>query len=57
MNLYKAYFNGKSIEVYADTQYAAQLLAASIFRVKKSWKVHTALLALDGVPYVHTATN
>lgn len=57
MNLYKAFYKNKSIEVQADTQYAAQLKAAALFKAKKSWQVNVSLLELNGVPYFHTAVN
>jgi hypothetical protein len=57
MNLYLARYKNKEIELSSDTQYGAQLKAAAIFKAKKSYQVYTFLLALDGVPYVHTATN
>ena len=43
MNGYKAFYRGKSIEVYADTSYQAQQKAATQFKAKKSWEVSVYL--------------
>lgn len=43
MNTYKALFRGKIIEVQAETSYAAQQKAASIFKAKKSYEVDVFL--------------
>ena len=55
MNGYKCFYNGKSIEVYADTTYAAQLKAAKILKVKKTYQVNVVLCERDGDQVVHTA--
>lgn len=36
---FKCFYKGKSIEVYAETSYKAQLKAAAIFKAKKSYDV------------------
>ena len=51
MNGYKAFYKGKTCEVQAATQYAAQLEAAKILKAKKSWEVAVALCDLNGTPY------
>ena len=43
MNGYKAFYRGKTIEVYADTSYQAQQKAAAQFKAKKSWEVSVYL--------------
>ncbi len=45
MNLrtYKAFYNGKSIVVTAETSFAAQLMAAKTFKAKKSYNVAVVL--------------
>ena len=62
MNGYIAFFKGKQIEVYADTQLAARTLAAKQFKAKRDYDV-TVMLAergatpdKSGVQVVHAAT-
>jgi hypothetical protein len=43
MRTYIAFYNGKKISVTAETSYAAQLVAAKIFKAKKSWQVSVIL--------------
>ena len=59
MNGYIAIYNGKRIEIYADTIYQAQLLAADQFKVKrnKSYKINVALCEKEGKQVIHTAYN
>lgn len=57
MNGYKAFYKGKSIEVYAETSYAAQQLAAKQFKAKKSYDVTVVLCEKKGEQVVHTITN
>ena len=47
MNGYKAFYRGKSIDVYAETSYAAQQLAAKQFKAKKSYEVDVYLCEKD----------
>jgi hypothetical protein len=49
MNGYKAFYNGKSVDVYAETSYSAQLKAVELFKPPKSKKhmVHVALCELN----------
>jgi hypothetical protein len=43
MRTYKAFYNGKSIVVTAETSFAAQLMAAKLFKAKKSYNVAVIL--------------
>jgi hypothetical protein len=47
MNGYKCFYNGKSIDVEAETSLEAQEKAAVIFKAKKSYKVSVNLCELD----------
>lgn len=53
-NGYVAFYKGKRIEVYADTKYQAQQLAAKHFNAKKEWEVNVVLAEVDGKPYVQS---
>lgn len=57
MNTYRAFYKGKTLDVKANSQYAAQLEAAKQFRAKKSWEVTVVLCDLNGTPYKHVATE
>lgn len=59
MNGYIALFNGKRIEVYADTSYQALLKAREIFKPAKSKRhlVSVTLAEKDGEPVIHTAVD
>lgn len=48
MNGYKCFYKGKTVEVYADTSYAAQQKAAAIFKVKKSYEITVVLCEKKG---------
>ena len=54
MNGYKAFYRGRSIEVYADTSYQAQQKAADQFKAKKSWEVSVYLCEKNGEQYVQS---
>jgi len=54
-NGYVAFYKGKEIDVYADTKYQAQKIAAAHFKAKKEWEVNVALAEVDGKQYVNTA--
>lgn len=54
---YKAFYKGKSIEVYAKTSYAAQVAAAKVFKAKKSWEVSVVLCEKGGEPVFHSASE
>jgi hypothetical protein len=53
---YIGFYNGKQIEIYADTKYAAQELALSHFKPPKSKKynVFVELAEINCQPVVHT---
>ena len=55
MNGYKAFYKGKSIEVLAETSYAAQQLAAKEFKAKKSYEVTVILCEVQGNQIIHKA--
>jgi hypothetical protein len=71
MKGYKSFFNGRQIEVHADTIFQATEKAREIFKPAKSVRhlVHSVLCEVDvphdadgnptgpGRPYVHTATD
>ncbi len=43
MNGYKAFYRGKTSDVYAETSFAAQKKAAEQFKAKKSYEVTVIL--------------
>lgn len=51
---YVALYKGKQAEVWAKTAAAAQSLAATFFKVKKSYQVSVYLCEKDGKQVVHT---
>jgi len=53
MNGYKCFYKGKEVEVQADTSYAAQLIAASHFKAKKSYEVTVVLCEKNGEQVTH----
>jgi hypothetical protein len=59
MNGYKAYYRGKSCEVYADTLLQARDKAAVVFGVKakKANEVTVVLCEKDGVTVTHSTTE
>ncbi len=57
MNGYKAFYKGKTTEVYADTTYQAQQIAAQQFKAKKSYEVTVVLCEKAGQQVTHTATE
>jgi len=56
MNGYKAFYKGKSIEVYANTSYEAQQLASKQFKAKKSYEVTVVLCEKGEKQVIHTPT-
>jgi hypothetical protein len=55
MNTYKAFYNGRTMDVQANTSYEAQCKAALLFRVgRKTWMVTVMLVAKGDEPVVHT---
>ena len=63
MNLYGAIWKELKAEIEADSTYQAQQIALNKFqalagkRKVKGYEITIALLKLNGVEYVHTATN
>jgi hypothetical protein len=55
MNGYRAFYKGKSIEVYADTSLGAQKIAAAQFKAKRTWEVTVVLCEVAGEPVVQVA--
>ena len=53
MNGYKAFYKGKSIEVYADSSYQAQQVAAKQFKAKKSYDVTVVLCEVNSKQVIH----
>ena len=53
MNGYKAFYKGKSIDVYAESSYKAQLKASEIFKAKKSYQVNVILCEKEGEQVEH----
>ena len=53
---YKAFFNGKELELFADSSYQAQIKAAALFKVKKPYQVTIVLCEKHGEQVVHTPT-
>jgi hypothetical protein len=47
---YKAFYKGRTMDVYAPSKYAAQLQAAAKFRARKEWEVHVELCELNATP-------
>lgn len=58
MNTYKAFYNGRTTDVQANTSYEAQTKAALLFRVgRKTWLVTVMLVAKDGEPVSHSTAS
>lgn len=55
MNGYIALYNGKKIELYAETLYDAKLKAIQFFKVNKKneWQVSVYLCEDNGKPVIH----
>ncbi len=56
MNGYKAFYNGRTTEVHADTSYKAMLAAAAFFKVpaNKAHKVSVVLCEKAGEQVTHS---
>ena len=52
---YKAFYNGKSIDLYAGSLYDAKLKAIALLRVKRKQQhmVSVVLCERDGEPVIH----
>ncbi len=48
MNGYKAFYRGKTADVYAATSIEAQAKAAAIFKARKTYEVTVVLAAKNG---------
>lgn len=57
MNGYIAFYKGKKIEVWAETSYKAQLLAASQFKAKKSYDVTVVLCEVNSKQVIHSPSE
>ncbi len=57
MNGYKAFYKGKEIEVYAETSYGAQQIAAAKFKARKSYDVHVVLCEKSGETISHSTSE
>jgi hypothetical protein len=53
MFTYIAFYKGKQITVNALRTYDAQLIAAKLFKAKKSYEITVMLAAKDGEPVIH----
>lgn len=53
LNGYKAFYKGKSIDVYAETSYKAQQMAAVHFKAKRSYDVKVVLCEIDDKQVTH----
>ena len=47
-NGYKAYYKGKTLDIYANSSYEAQQIAAKQFKAKKSYDVAIVLCEKNG---------
>lgn len=50
MRPYRAFYNGRTFDLTADSSYNAQLAAAKHFRVKKAWNVAVVLMDVEFNP-------
>ncbi len=59
MNGYIGFFQGKRVEIYAETQYGALVQALAHFKPRKSMRclVSVVLAEKDGKTVTHTADN
>lgn len=59
MNLYKAFYQGRSMEVESDTTYHAQQKAAVLMNVSKSktYLVNVMVLSVHGTPVLHSTAS
>lgn len=54
MNGYKAFYRGKTCEVYASTSREAQQKAATQFKARKAYEVTVMLCELQGQQVTHS---
>lgn len=57
MHGYKAFYKGKTTDVYADTSYQAQQAAAKYFKARKAYDVTVVLCELDGDQVTHSTAG
>jgi len=57
MNGYKAFYNGKTLEVRADSSYAAQLLAAKRFKARRPHDVTVMLCEVGDQQVTHSTAE
>jgi hypothetical protein len=53
MNGYKAFYKGKELEIYANSSYEAQKIAAAQFKAKKSYEVNVILCEVENKQIIH----
>ena len=56
-NGYKAFYKGKSVELYAPSSYQAQQTAAKHFKAKKSYDVTVVLCEKDDAVVTHSTAE
>ncbi len=54
MNIYKAFYKTKTMDVSAKSSYQAQQIAAEKFKARKSYDVTVMLCEKDGAQIVHS---
>tara|TARA_R110000772_G_scaffold99174_2_gene198850 strand:- start:10394 stop:10570 length:177 start_codon:yes stop_codon:yes gene_type:complete len=57
MNGYKAFYRGKTLDIYADSLYNAQVKAAKEFKARKTYEVTVVLCELNGEQYVQSTAS
>lgn len=57
MNGYKAFYKGKELDIYANSSYEAQKLAAIQFKAKKAYEITIVLCELSGAQVTHNAAS
>ena len=57
MNGYKAFYRGKTLDIYADTLYNAQVKAAKEFKAKKTYEVTVMLCEVNGEQYAQSTAS
>ena len=57
MNGYKAFYKGKSIELYANTSCEAQKKAAEVFKARKAYQVTVVLCEKAGEQVIHSTAD
>jgi hypothetical protein len=57
MNGYKAFYKGRELEVFADTQLQARDKAAVQFKARKAYDVTVILCEKDGAQVTHSTAS